>query len=197
MNNFWDERYSSAEYVYGEEPNVFVVEQLKKLSPGKILFPAEGEGRNAVFAASEGWDVSAFDPSIEGSNKALQLAAKKNVHINYFNMDYETAVFEKESFDCLVLVFAHMHSDYRYKYHRKLSSYLKPGGFLILEAFSKEQLGNNSGGPGNINMLYSKEELQKDFFDFCELHISQTKTILNEGNFHKGEAALIRVTGTK
>src|SRR5680860_1842183 len=83
MDDFWNERYGIEEYVYGTEPNQFYKELLKKLSPGKILFPAEGEGRNAVFAAQNGWDVTAFDSSTEGKKKAEKLAAAKGVSVKY------------------------------------------------------------------------------------------------------------------
>ena len=83
MNDFWNDRYSSKEYVYGTGPNQFYKEQLEKLAPGKILFPAEGEGRNAVYTAKKGWSVTAFDPSSEGRKKALLLAKKNKVQIEY------------------------------------------------------------------------------------------------------------------
>src|SRR5680860_901350 len=109
MDDFWNERYGIEEYVYGTEPNQFYKEQLEKLSPGKILFPAEGEGRNAVFAAKQGWQVTAFDPSIEGKRKAEFLATKNDVTIDYQIDNYDSVDFEKESFDYIVLIFAHMH----------------------------------------------------------------------------------------
>lgn len=77
MSQFWNERYSQAEYVYGETPNVFFAAQLDKLSAGTIILPCEGEGRNAVYAASQGWEVKAFDASEAGQKKALLLAEKK------------------------------------------------------------------------------------------------------------------------
>ena len=80
---FWDERYRSEQYVYGETPNKYLAGKLAGLKPGKILFPADGEGRNGVYAATLGWEVFAFDQSAEGKRKAEQLAAKKGVHINY------------------------------------------------------------------------------------------------------------------
>lgn len=80
--NKWDKRYSSEEFAYGEEPNKYLKQQLDKLKVGTILFPAEGEGRNAVYAALLGWNVFAFDISKEGKKKALQLAKSNNVMIN-------------------------------------------------------------------------------------------------------------------
>ena len=197
MTDFWNDRYATEEYAYGTEPNSFLEAQLKKLEPGKILFPAEGEGRNAVFAAKLGWQVSAFDPSIEGKRKAEKLAAENGISINYQTANYESVSFPANYFDCIVLIFAHMHPLKRNEYHQKLMSFLKPGGVLILEGFSKKQITLNSGGPRDIDMLFSKEELQSDFGSFSELTISETDVILNEGPFHQGLAAVIRVLGIK
>ena len=197
MNQFWNERFATEEYVYGTEPNLFYREQLEKLNPGKILFPAEGEGRNAIYAAMQDWKVTAFDPSTVAKTKAENLARQKNVEIDYRIADYENVSFSKESFDCLVLIFAHMHPLKRKEYHKKLASFLKPGGTLILEGFSKKQIKNNTGGPRNVEMLFSEEELRNDFNFFSELSISETDVTLDEGAFHKGKASVIRVTGKK
>ncbi len=197
MNTFWDERFSAEKYVYGTEPNLFYKEQLEKLAPGKILFPAEGEGRNAVYAAEKGWDVVAFDSSSEGKRKAEKLATEKGIKIDYIINDYENIHFEPHSFDCIVLIFAHMHPLKRSEYHQKLISYLKPGGAIILEGFSKKQINNKTGGPPNIDMLFSKEELQNDFNFLQEYEISETDVVLNEGLFHQGIASVIRLTGNK
>ena len=83
MKDFWNDRYGRAEYAYGKEPNVFFKEQLDQLQPGKILLPAEGEGRNAVYAAEKGWQASAYDWSENAYKKAMQLAEEKKVNIDY------------------------------------------------------------------------------------------------------------------
>jgi SAM-dependent methyltransferase len=197
MNDFWNERFGAEEYAYGTEPNQFYKDQLNKLKPGTILFPAEGEGRNAVYAAVQGWQVTAFDPSIEGKRKAENLASKNKVQIDYQIDNYEFVDFPKESFDCIVLVFAHMHPLKRKEYHQKLISFLKPGGTLILEGFSKKQIKNNTGGPRDIDMLFSGNELESDFSPFSEFKISESDVFLNEGPFHQGISSVIRVLGTK
>ena len=197
MNDFWNERYATKEYAYGIEPNQFYKEQLENLIPGKILFPAEGEGRNAVHAAKKGWEVFAFDPSVEGKRKAEKLASENGVIINYQIAGYENVHFEPHFFDCIVLIFAHTHPLKRTEIHQKLISFLKPGGTLILEGFSKNQISYNSGGPRDIDMLFSKEELQSDFASFSELSVTETNYILDEGLFHQGIASVIRVFGIK
>jgi hypothetical protein len=85
----------------------------------------------------------------------------------------------------------------RNEYHKKLSTFLKPGGVIILEGFSKAQITKNTGGPQNIDALFSKEEIQTDFADFSVLNITETETILNEGPYHQGIASVIRVVGIK
>jgi ubiquinone/menaquinone biosynthesis C-methylase UbiE len=197
MNDFWNERYATQEYAYGVEPNQYFKEQLEKITPGKILFPAEGEGRNAVFAAKLGWQVFAFDPSTEGKRKAEKLAFENGASIDYQIAGYENIQYTPNSFDCIVLIFAHTHPLKRTEIHQKLTSYLKPGGILILEGFSKNQISYNSGGPRDIDMLFSKEELQSDFATFSELSVTETNYILDEGLFHQGTASVIRVFGIK
>jgi cyclopropane fatty-acyl-phospholipid synthase-like methyltransferase len=171
--------------------------ELGKTEPGRILFAAEGEGRNAVYAARKGFEVYAFDPSLEGRKKAIMLAEMNAVSINYQLNTYEETEYEENSFDVLVLIFAHMPPSKRSVYHQKLISYLKPGGKLILEGFSKKQIQNDTGGPRDINMLFSEEELRSDFSLLSEISVTEEKTVLEEGNFHKGEASVIRVVGIK
>lgn len=197
MNDFWNERYSTKEFAYGEAPNSFLAGELKNLKPGKILFPAEGEGRNAVYAATQGWEVTAFDPSVEGQKKAKLLADKYSTTIEYLLKGYEEVDFPPELFDCIVLIFAHMPPLKRSSWHQKLTKYLKPGGAILLEGFSKKQIENESGGPKNVDMLFSKEELESDFKDLAELKITETEYNLNEGPFHQGNASVIRAIGIK
>lgn len=197
MNNFWNERYSIEEYVYGTAPNAYFKQELEKLSPGRILMPGEGEGRNAVFAATHGWDVTAFDNSTEGKRKAEKLAEQNDVQINYQLSDYESFQSEPNEFDCIGLIYTHMPSSKRKEYHQKLTSFLKPGGILIMESFSKKQINYNTGGPKDIGMLFSREELQNDFNGFTKMSITETGIDLDEGPFHRGKASVIRVYAVK
>lgn len=197
MNDFWNERFGAEEYVYGEAPNRFLVDEIGKLKPSKILFPAEGEGRNAVYAATIGWDVTAFDPSIEGKKKAELLATKHKVTIDYQIKGYEDVDFPAESFDCIVLIYAHMPSALRKTTHKKLASFLKPGGTLVLEGFSKQQINNKTGGPQSLDFLFSAEELKKDFCSFTNEDTKEVDTELNEGPFHQGKASVVRFVGIK
>ena len=197
MNDFWNERYAAQDYAYGVEPNQYFKEQLEKLNHGKILFPAEGEGRNAVYAAKSGWQVFAFDPSTEGKRKAENLASANGVSIDYQIAGYENIQYMPNSFDCIVLIFAHTHPLKRTEVHQKMISFLKPGGTVILEGFSKNQISYNSGGPRDMNMLFSKEEMEFDFRHLSKLKINEVEVDLNEGQFHQGKAAVIRILGVK
>ena len=197
MKNFWNERYSEREYVYGEEPNVFFAEQLQRLAPGKIILPCEGEGRNAVYAAENGWEVHAFDTSIIGKSKAIQLATRKEVSINYTIEDAITVTYEKNTIDAVAFIYAHFPASIRKKIHQKAITWLKPGGKIIIEAFNPNQLQNNSGGPKDLAMLYTEEMILEDFEELtCDMSEIQS-VVLNEGEFHKGKADIIRFVGTK
>ena len=194
---FWNDRYSTTEYAYGVEPSKLLQEQLKLLKPGKILFPAEGEGRNSVYAATLGWDVVAFDQSEEGRKKAVALARSKNVTIDYQIESFENIFFESESFDAIVLVFVHLPTKFRTIFFQKLLSCLKPGGVIILEGFSKKQLQYSSGGPNEFDALYSIDEIQSDFKGLHLSILEEKVVLLNEGPFHDGEASVIRFIGKK
>lgn len=197
MNEFWNERYSQKAYVYGIKPNEFFRKTLKQLTVGKILLPAEGEGRNAVFAAKLGWNVTAFDFSDSAMKKALDLAEKENVEINYLIENYNNFNTDDNYFDCIASIFVHPPNELRKQFHQKLLTFLKPGGKFIIEGFSKNQINYNSGGPNNIDMLFSKEELLGDFQEAQKVDLFENETALNEGLFHKGTASTIQLIAIK
>lgn len=197
MSEFWDSRYAMEEFVYGKEPNRELENFLKTIKPGKILFPAEGEGRNAVYAASLGWEVIAFDQSKEGKKKAELLAKEKNVSINYSIQRFEDMKYKEAEFDCVALIFTHLPPDLKKSSFAKLVNYLKPGGHLFLLGFSIEQLGKPSGGPKDLDMLFSINQLKEEFKSL-EIHSGREFTsVLSEGEFHKGEASLIELIAIK
>jgi 2-polyprenyl-3-methyl-5-hydroxy-6-metoxy-1,4-benzoquinol methylase len=197
MKNTWDERYAQPEYIYGTQPNAWLAEKLKEIPVGRILFPAEGEGRNAVYAATLGWEVTAFDQSAEGRSKALRLAAKKNVQIVYNLSDLTHFEAEPGSFDVIALIFVHMPEEIRSRVHKTLTKYLKPGGYLILEAFTKDQLKNNSGGPKTEQLLYNNEQITGDFPELDFLESGDAIAHLDEGLLHRGEANVVRLFARK
>lgn len=196
-NEFWNQRYSIVEYVYGEEQNQFFASQISELKPGNIILPCEGEGRNAVFAATLGWRVKAFDGSSEGRNKAFQLAEKKKVVIDYAIADATVVQYPDNSADVVAFIYAHFSNSQRTQIHKKAVSWLKPGGKIILEAFNPEQLQNNSGGPKDLAMLYTLEMLQNDFSGLRIDLIQNIQTTLKEGAFHDGVADVVQFVGTR
>ncbi|HSI91059.1 MAG TPA: class I SAM-dependent methyltransferase, partial [Adhaeribacter sp.] len=130
MQQFWNERYSKPEMAYGREPNDFFAEQLRFLEPGRLLLPAEGEGRNAVYAAAKGWQVQAFDYSAAGRDKAHKLAKEAGVTINYELTDAGDFTCEPETFDAVALIYAHFPPELRSQVHARIIKCLKPGGTL-------------------------------------------------------------------
>jgi hypothetical protein len=202
MKEFWDQRYGAEEYAYGVEPNQFLKEELERIKPGKALFPAEGEGRNAVFAAKLGWEVSAFDISESGKMKAEKLAGLKGVSLDYQIGSLEEMNYEKESFDLIVLIFAHFPKPIRSLIHAGLLELLKPGGMVILEGFSKAHLAFSTanpkaGGPKEISMLFSRDELMDDFASLKDIFLDEIEVFLSEGEFHQGQSSVIRMIGQK
>jgi len=200
--DIWNQRYAQTSYAYGELPNVFFESTLKDLHPGKLLLPAEGEGRNAVHAAKMGWQVDAFDLSESGKNKALALAEKNHVSIQYLVGDVAAIEYPIASFDAIALIYAHFPAEDKSAYHKQLSHYLKIGGLLIFEAFSKSHVSYQAenpgvGGPKSLEMLFSIEELQNDFKGFEFHYLKEEIVELNEGIYHKGRGAVIRLIATK
>ncbi|MRG45141.1 methyltransferase domain-containing protein [Chitinophaga sp. SYP-B3965] len=195
MQQKWDERYKEQEFAYGKEPNLFFKEWLAKFSPGAILMPADGEGRNGVFAAQLGWKVTSFDLSVEGQAKALQLARDKHVTLSYIVGDLEHLHFENETFDAIGLIYAHFSGDKKADFHKQLDNYLKPGGIIIFEAFSKSHLA--AYGPKEMDMLYSKEEIMVDFGNYEVLVLAEEEILLDEGKYHIGKGSVIRFIGKK
>jgi 2-polyprenyl-3-methyl-5-hydroxy-6-metoxy-1,4-benzoquinol methylase len=198
MKSLWDDRFAGEEYIYGEQPNKFFATCLSELNPGKLLLPGEGEGRNAVWAARLGWDVTAIDYSVAGRAKALQLAQRNNVDFTDYLIgnleDYKPGA---EKFDAIAFVYIHLPPALRTKVHHALVKALKPGGRIILEAFHPNQLQFDSGGPKNADMLYSIEMLQAEFEMLQMIQLVYCTEVLNEGQYHQGKAALVRMQAQK
>lgn len=202
MKEFWNQRYREAEFAYGKEPNHFFKEKLQALPAGKILMPAEGEGRNAVFAAKQGWEVFAYDFSEAACAKARMLAAENRVHISYQVCSLSDLDFPSNFFDAIGLIYAHFPDEVRTVNHRELVRMLKPGGAIILEAFSTNhplyQAKNPEvGGPKLPVQLYNEDKLRLDFTDLEILECREVIVELNEGLYHKGEASVMRLVGKK
>lgn len=202
MRTFWDDRYRQEEYAYGTSPNVYFASRLAALTPGKLLLAAEGEGRNAVHAARCGWETHAFDQSSFGKEKALRLAEANGVTIHYEVQDCLASRYPDHFFDAIGLIYAHFPAMVKSDCHRYLKAFLRPGGTIIFEAFSKKHPAYQAqyphiGGPTEVPMLFSCEEIREDFQDFDIQELTETETELSEGRFHVGKGSVIRFTGIK
>lgn len=201
MKDFWNERFSGKEYVYGINPNKYLKSKLGVVEPGTALFVAEGEGRNAVFAARKGFDVTAVDWSEVALKKAKNLSMAAKVEIDFRQGDFGEMKFE-EPFDLMVMIFAHFPADLKEKYYSKISENVKPGGYIIFECFSDKHLPYKEkypqiGGPGDIEMLFSEEEVKRYFSDFEFIDYHYDESPLYEGNGHIGVGHTIKLLGKK
>lgn len=195
--SFWDERYSNENFVYGTDPNEFFKQQLDLVKPGRILMLGEGEGRNGIYAAQKGWLVDAVDFSLKAKDKALKLAKDKNVEMYYTVNNLENYEPRKNFYDAAGLIFLHLNKKIREKVHKRVITSLKPNGVVIMEAYSKEQLGKSSGGPRSEEMLYSIEDIIETFAGLTTVLLTKEIIYLSESSFHSGEASVIRFVGKK
>lgn len=205
MKEAWNSRYAVNEYVYGEKPNSYFKYAIDTICPsGRILLPAEGEGRNAIYAAQKGLEVVAFDQSEKAKEKAEKLAKKSGVKIDYRVGEFSNLPFvgEKEKFDAAALIFAHFSPNSRSEYHRLIGNLIKPGGIIIVEGFSTkhieyQNINPNIGGPRNREMLYTQEMIHNDFSDFTPIELLETEVELSEGIGHNGIGKVVRFIGRK
>ena len=196
-NEFWDKRYSEENFAYGTKPNIYFKQNIDELKPGNLLLPGEGQGRNAVYAAKLGWQVTAIDISSAAKQRALKFAKENNVNINYYVTPLEKFDFPQNEFDAAALIFTHFTPETRNKIHSLIIKSLKSGGILIMETFSKKQIGNASGGPKELSMLYNPDDLLNDFKGMEILESYETQTNLDEGIYHRGKADVIRMVVKK
>ena len=195
--DFWNSRYSEQEFAYGTQPNAFLKEQLEKIKSGTALFLGEGEGRNAVYASKIGWQVDAVDFSSSAKIKALKLAEKNNVKINYEVSDLNDYTFKENYYDLVVMIFVHLPLDLRRKVFNKSIQSLNQNGKIIIEAFGKDQINNASGGPRSLDLLYSEKDILDLVNDLNTIFLESKTINLEEGEHHRGKADVIRFVGVK
>lgn len=193
-SDFWNARYATEAYIFGTAPNAFLASQAALVRPGmRALAVADGEGRNGVWLASQGLDVLSVDQSAVGLAKARELAAQRGVSIRTEQADLTTWKWPENEFDVVAAIFIHFPPTVRSRMHAAMYGALKPGGILILEAFTPKQLEYKTGGPQDPAMLYTMEMLRKDFVAGERLLLEETITGLNEGPYHRGQAAAVRL----
>ncbi|TKG94011.1 methyltransferase domain-containing protein [Puteibacter caeruleilacunae] len=197
MKSHWNRLYREEEYVFGTKPDKYFKEILSKFNAGKILLPGEGEGRNAVYAAKLGWDVHAYDYSKEAKQKAERLANHNSVSISYAIRDIVNAQYPKESFDMVAFQFIHFEGQERTDIHKNLDKHLKTGGILIIQNFSTENPKYSEAGPRTANLLYSKEDILRDFPDYEILDLKVEIDQLQEGSKKEHTCSILRFVGKK
>ncbi len=197
MKEFWDERYKEEVYAYGQEPNDFLKAQ--EFGSGlNVLCLAEGEGRNGVYLASLGNDVTCIDYSEAGLEKTKQLALLKGQEVSCFCADLSDVELEPLKWDLIIGVFAHFPPNVKKHIWPQISNALKPGGRLVMEVYDLEQLRFGTGGPQQEALLYSKEELVELLGNaFSNLQIDKVYREVKEGTYHNGASATLQVLALK
>jgi SAM-dependent methyltransferase len=197
MREFWNQKFAGTTYKYGEQPNAFLVQQ-RGLIPngGQVLVPGDGEGRNGVWLALQGCRVTSVDCSDVGLEKTRALAAARGVQVHTVLEDLAEWAPQPDSVDAVAVVYLHLPSSLRPKVMADLARALHSGGVLILEAFHPNQLGLSSGGPKDVDLLYTLEGLRSDLaragLQGEELVAWEGPVTLDEGPFHQGPAQVTR-----
>lgn len=197
MKEFWDERYKEEVYAYGQEPNDFLKAQ--EFGSGlNVLCLAEGEGRNGVYLASLGNDVTCIDYSEAGLEKTKQLALLKGQEVSCICADLSDIELEHQQWDLIVGIFAHFPPNVKKHIWPQISNALKPGGRLVMEVYDLEQLRFGTGGPQQEALLYSKEELVELLGNaFSSLQIDKVYREVKEGTYHNGASATLQIIAVK
>lgn len=193
----WNERYSEAGFAYGTEPNDFLFENFSKLTKGKVLCLAEGEGRNAIFLATNGFDVTAVDLSEVGLEKTLSLAEQNKVTVKTVCADLSDFTIDENYWDSIVSIWVPLPSVVRRVLHQKVVRGLKTGGTFLLEAYTPQQLEFRTGGGKEVDLMMSlnslEEELKGLHFDIGREVVRE----IHEGKYHNGQSAVVQVLARK
>ena len=195
----WQSRFAAPGYIFGEAPNAFLAAQASRLpQSGRALAIADGEGRNGVFLAERGLETTSLDLTPNGQSKAAALARKRGVDLRLIEADVHAWPWPLEAFDVIADIFTQFSEPAdRAKKFAGMKRALKPGGLLLMQAYRPEQLGYGTGGPKQVDHLYTKALLEKAFGDFAELSVREHDSETSEGHAHVGMAALIDLIGVK
>lgn len=193
----WDEKYSAEDYIYGKEPNRFLEDHAAELPPGEVLSLAEGEGRNAVYLAGLGFRVTAVDHSRVGMAKAQRLAAEKGVEIETICADLADFELGEARWDAIVSIFGHLPPEVRRQVYPRIPAALKPGGILLLEAYTPDQMGRGTGGPRSVDLLVTAEMLREELAGLEFLRLEELEREVIEGRGHTGLSAVVQLVGRK
>ena len=197
----WQSRFAAPGYLFGTAPNAFLKSQaalLKTKAGGKALTVADGEGRNGVFLAEQGLDVLAVDFSPLALDKARALARQRGVSLNTEEADLATWKFPADEFDVVVgIFFQFTPPDLRRSIFADMKRALKTGGLLLIQGYRPKQLEYKTGGPSEVDRLYTREMLEEAFGDLASFKINEHDSVISEGSGHDGMAALIDLVGRK
>jgi SAM-dependent methyltransferase len=191
--DFWNEKYANTDYAYGTEPNEFLASAVTKLKRGETLSLAEGEGRNAVWLAQQGFTVSSIEQSEKGVAKTLRLALQRGVIVMAERGELETFNIQPNSWDLVVSIYAHTPQELRRKLHRQVVAGLKPGGVFILEAYTPAQIPNNTGGPKDASLMPTAELLRSELHGLVFDHLEEIERDVVEGSLHTGTAHVVQL----
>ena len=198
LRAFWNARYAGEEFVYGREPNDFVVQAVSAIPhQGRVLCLADGEGRNSVWLAGQGFRVTAVDVAEQGVAKGRELARASGVEIETRVADVTRFDLGIERWDAIVSIFLHLPSKARRELHRRAIAALAPGGVFVYEAYGPEQLRYRTGGPPEAQLLHSLDDVVPDF-DGCAIeHAFEGVRAVNEGRLHRGDGFVVQVIARK
>lgn len=197
MGSMWDERYRDEQYVYGTAPNDFLRAMSGRIPPGPVLCLAEGEGRNAVFLAELGHEVTAVDQSSQGMAKARRLADSRGVRIETVTADLRDFVIEPGRWAGIVAIFMHLPPTLRARVLARVVDGLRPGGVLVFEAYAPTQLSYGTGGPSVEELLVPLGDLRRELTGLHFLHLGEVERDLSEGTLHSGQSAVVQVVARK
>ena len=194
----WNQRFTTPEYVFGEAPNAYLVAQQHHLVPGRLLALADGEGRNSVHLATQGWQVDAFDFAEAAVEKAKSLARQRGVVVNFACADCDEFDWSESSYDNVVGIFFQFAGpDERRVIFERIDRCLKPGGVVLIQGYGLAQLRFNTGGPGRLENLYSENLLADAFPHYTVLDSRTYVAELSEGKGHAGLSALVGFVARK
>lgn len=193
----WDERYSQRDYVYGTEPNDFLAAVAHRIPLGAVLSLGEGEGRNAVYLARLGHRVVAVDQSGVGLAKAQQMAAEHGLAIETICANLENFSIQPAAWADIVSIFCHLPRRIRVPLYRKVVEGLQPGGVLVLENYTANQIGRGTGGPQDPDMMPSLADLTTELAGLKFIHACELERDIREGIYHTGVASVAQLVAVK
>jgi SAM-dependent methyltransferase len=195
----WDQRYSEPGFAYGSEPNDFLAQHAATALPagGEILCLAEGEGRNGVFLARQGFRVTGVDQSPVGLEKARALAAQHGVRLDTVVADLADFDLGVARWDGIVSIWCHLPVALRARVHRAVVAALRPGGVFLLEAYNPEQLRHGTGGPPTAEMLMTAAGLRAELAGLEVVLAEEKVRDVHEGKYHQGPSAVVQLIARK